>query len=94
MGLAVLGVLLGYLLGSIPSAFVVAHLARGADIRTLGTGNVGALNVYQHLGAAAGVAVLLADVAKGVIAVYLPLWMGAPDWARFASAMSVVVGHT
>ena len=91
--MAVLGIFLGYMLGSIPSAYILLRLGKGADIRTMGTGNVGALNVYQQLGVAAGVAVLIADVSKGVLAVFLPLWFGAPDWARYGSAITVVIGH-
>ena len=92
--LAVLSIFLGYLLGSIPSAYILVRLTRKADIRTLGTGNVGALNTYQQLGPAAGIAILIADVSKGMVAVFLPLWIGAPDWARYGSAIAAVVGHT
>ncbi len=92
--MAALGIFLGYLLGSVPPAYLLVRLVKGVDIRTMGTGNVGALNVYQHLGLWGGVAVLAADVSKGVVAVFLPLWLGAPDWARFASAFAVVAGHT
>ena len=92
--LAVLSIFLGYLLGSIPSAYILVRLTRKADIRTLGTGNMGALNTYQQLGPAAGIAILIADVSKGMVAVFLPLWIGAPDWARYGSAIAAVVGHT
>ena len=91
--MAGLGILLGYALGSIPSAYIVLRLTRGVDIRTVGTGNVGELNAYHQLGPAMAAAVLVADVSKGVIAVFLPLWLGAPDWARYGSTISVVVGH-
>ena len=92
--LGVLSIFLGYWLGSIPSAYILLRLTRGADIRTMGSGNVGALNAYQQSGPVVGVAVLLADVSKGVLAVFVPLWLGAPDWARYGSAVSVVAGHT
>ena len=92
-GLAVLGILLSYLLGSIPSAYILVRVVRGVDIRKLGTGNSGALNVYQHLGPKAGAVVLLADIAKGAVAVFLPGWLGAPEWARFGGAFAVVAGH-
>ena len=92
--LAALGIVLAYLLGSIPSAYLLLKLTKGQDIRTLGTGNVGALNMYQQMGLAAGVAVMLADVGKGVLAVHLPSLMGAPDGARYFSAIAVVAGHT
>ena len=92
--LAALGIVLAYLLGSIPSAYLLLKLVKGQDIRTLGTGNVGTLNLYQQMGAAAGVVVLLADVGKGVLAVHLPSMLGAPDWARYVIAFAVVAGHT
>ena len=92
--LAVLSIFLGYILGSIPSAYILVRLTRKTDIRTLGTGNVGALNAYQQMGPVAGIAILAADVSKGVVAVFLPLWIGAPDWARYGSAIAAVIGHT
>jgi glycerol-3-phosphate acyltransferase PlsY len=56
-----------YLLGSIPTGFLVAK-ARGVDIRTVGSGNIGATNVFRALGKRAGVFVLLVDVLKGYVA--------------------------
>ena len=94
VGLGILGITLGYSLGSVPSAYLAARAAGRADIRSVGTGNVGALNTYQEMGLAAGLAVLAADVAKGVVAVLLPDWLGAPDWASYGAAVAVVAGHT
>jgi glycerol-3-phosphate acyltransferase PlsY len=94
IGLAVVAILLGYLLGSIPSAYILLRLVKRIDIRTTGSGNVGALNTYQQLGPIGGTSVLVADVSKGVLAVFLPMWMGAPEWASYGSAVSVVAGHT
>lgn len=61
-------VLLSYLLGSIPTGFLVAK-AKGVDIRSVGSGNIGATNVFRILGKAAGIFVLTADAAKGALAV-------------------------
>ena len=91
MGLAALVIVLGYLLGSIPSAYIMLRVAGKGDIRDLGTGNVGTLNAFQQMGPAAGLGVLVADVAKGALAVLLPTWIGAPDWAQFGGAVMVVV---
>jgi glycerol-3-phosphate acyltransferase PlsY len=55
-----------YLLGSIPTGYVVAK-ARGIDIRTVGSGNIGATNVFRILGKPAGIFVLLVDAAKGFV---------------------------
>ena len=60
--------ILAYLLGSIPTGYLVA-LARGVDIRTVGSGNIGATNVLRTLGKPAGVFVLLIDALKGWLAV-------------------------
>ena len=62
--------LAAYLLGSIPTGFLVGK-ARGIDIRTVGSGNIGATNALRILGKPAGIAVLLADVLKGWLAVVL-----------------------
>jgi glycerol-3-phosphate acyltransferase PlsY len=56
-----------YLLGSIPTGFLVAK-AKGIDIRTVGSGNIGATNAMRVLGKPAGIFVLLMDCAKGFIA--------------------------
>lgn len=57
----------GYLLGSIPTGYLVAR-AKGVDIRTVGSGNMGATNVFRTLGKAAGIFVLLVDALKGWLA--------------------------
>src|SRR2546429_9704912 len=73
-------IVIGYLLGSIPTGFLVAK-ARGLDIRKLGSGNIGATNVFRFLGKPAGIFVLLMDALKGWIAVavvapYISSWIG------------------
>src|SRR5207302_9486334 len=64
----VLTLVIGYLLGSVPTGFLVAK-ARGLDIRMVGSGNIGATNVFRYLGKPAGIFVLLADALKGWLAV-------------------------
>ena len=59
--------LVAYLLGSIPTGYLVAK-ARGIDIRTVGSGNIGATNVFRILGRPAGIFVLLVDALKGFVA--------------------------
>ncbi|MFM8471546.1 MAG: glycerol-3-phosphate 1-O-acyltransferase PlsY [Limisphaerales bacterium] len=61
-------VLLSYLLGSIPTGFLVAK-AKGVDIRSVGSGNIGATNVFRILGKGPGIFVLTADAVKGALAV-------------------------
>jgi len=64
---------LAYLLGSIPTGYIVAR-AKGIDIRTVGSGNIGATNAFRVLGRAAGAFVLLADFLKGLVACWLVPW--------------------
>src|SRR5258705_4859531 len=66
-----------YLLGSIPTGFLVAK-ARGVDIRTVGSGNIGATNVFRFLGKPAGIFVLFADALKGWVAVFIAIKIMAP----------------
>jgi len=95
--------LLAYLLGSIPTGFLVGK-ARGIDIRSVGSGNIGATNVLRALGRAAGCTVLLADAFKGWLAVAaLPrlvfLLFGIPqdtpklEYYQIIGGFSVVLGH-
>jgi glycerol-3-phosphate acyltransferase PlsY len=92
----VLAIAASYLLGSVPSGYLAGRL-RGLDIRTHGSGNLGATNVVRVLGWGLGIAVLLADVAKGVAAAalipYLTAYAGS-DWLRVACGLSAVLGHT
>lgn len=66
--------LLAYLSGSIPTAYLAGRLLKGVDLRTVGSGNLGATNVYRNLGAVPAVVVLLLDAAKG----YLPVLLLPP----------------
>ena len=90
----VAGLALGaYLLGSIPTAYIVVLRAKQQDIRDLGSRNVGAMNAFQQVGAWAGLLVLLADAGKGAIAVLAPLWLGVPVWTVLLTSSLAVIGH-
>lgn len=67
----ILVILFGYLVGSIPTGFLVGKFTRKVDIRRLGSGNVGVTNVYRLLGSKAAIFVLLFDVGKGAGVIYL-----------------------
>jgi acyl phosphate:glycerol-3-phosphate acyltransferase len=76
----IVAIILGYLLGSIPSAYLVTRIATGKDIRTLGTGhtgvgNVGTRNVFVNVGKLPGVIVAICDILKGAGATYLAGWL-------------------
>ena len=82
-----------YLLGSIPSAYILVYLAKGIDIRQVGTGNVGALNTFQQVGPWGGLLVLAVDGGKGALASLAPQWAGLPEWTIFLTAPLVLAGH-
>ena len=97
----VLAAVAAYLLGSIPFGYL-AGLSRGIDIRTAGSGNIGATNVFRVFGKKLGMATLLLDVFKGIAAVaVIPMcvWYvlslgGAPPLAiEMLCAVCVLVGH-
>ncbi len=90
----IIAIVIGYLLGSIPPAYIAAHLAKGKDIRQMGGGNVGALNTFKEVGKGAGVAVLLADIAKGAAAVAIARWLlNVPQPFVLASGLAAIAGH-
>jgi acyl phosphate:glycerol-3-phosphate acyltransferase len=82
----------GYLIGSIPWGFIVPKLLRGVDIRTVGSGNLGAANVWRALGFKAGLAVALLDVGKGLAAALLGLWAGN-ELTGLLAGIAAMVGH-
>ena len=89
-----LAMAIAYLLGAIPFGYLLVKFKTGADIRSAGSGNIGATNVLRTTGRAAGIATLVLDIAKGYLAVWIasrltekdPLWMGA-------AALAVMAGH-
>ncbi|HXG75771.1 MAG TPA: glycerol-3-phosphate 1-O-acyltransferase PlsY [Gaiellaceae bacterium] len=87
--LAVLG---GYFLGALPFGYWLPLLLRGEDIRTRGSGNVGATNVFRLYGRRVGLAVALLDVGKGFAAALLGLWAGGALVGVLAGA-AAMAGH-
>ena len=92
-GLIVLALVIGYLLGSIPSAYLIARLVKGVDIRKVGGGNVGAVNVIREVGFLPGLGVFVADMAKGALAVLIAQWLGIHLYWVFAAGFLAVAGH-
>jgi acyl phosphate:glycerol-3-phosphate acyltransferase len=87
-----LAVLFAYLLGSLPFGYWVPRLVRGEDIRTRGSGNVGASNVFRVYGRSLGVPVALLDIAKGFAAAALGLWAGGALVGVLAAG-AAMIGH-
>ena len=86
--------ILCYNLGSIPTAFILAKKLKGVDIRTVGSGNVGASNAGRVLGKFGFITVLIIDTLKGFIPAFLLLrWYGETDYALIGG-IAVILGHT
>jgi glycerol-3-phosphate acyltransferase PlsY len=92
-GMIVLAIVIGYLLGSIPFAYIAGRLVKGVDIRKVGGGNMGALNTMREIGTAAGFTVLFADIAKGSLAVLVAQWLGLSLPWVFVVGLAAVAGH-
>jgi glycerol-3-phosphate acyltransferase PlsY len=93
---AALAVLAAYLCGSFPSAYLAGRAVLGVDLRTRGSGNLGATNVYREIGLLAAISVLALDALKGWIPVALmPGWFALPTsgwWPVLLGAVAVI-GH-
>ncbi len=89
----ILAVVIGYLLGSIPFAYIAGRLVKGVDIRQLGGGNMGTVNTLREIGTATGFIVLAADMAKGSVAVLVAQWLGVPLLWVFVVGLAAVAGH-
>jgi glycerol-3-phosphate acyltransferase PlsY len=91
----IVGVLISYLAGSIPSAYIAGKL-RGVDLRQHGSGNLGATNVVRVLGARTGAVVFIADLLKGFLPVYfLPRFTETlrPDLWALVFGVAAIAGH-
>lgn len=93
MAVIIIAILAAYLIGSIPTAYIVARMRKGIDIRQVGSRNVGAMNVFYKVGFAEGLLVLAVDISKGAGAVALARWLGVPFVVELVAAAAVVIGH-
>jgi glycerol-3-phosphate acyltransferase PlsY len=82
-----------YLIGSIPFAIIVARLKAGIDVRSIGSGHAGATNVMRAAGWGAGILVMLLDIGKGYLIMWLGLRFGATPWVWTVMAGLGVTGH-
>lgn len=91
--LAFLAIGVAYLLGSIPSAYIVGRWLKGLDIREAGDGRLGAAAIYRRVGIAGSIIVAIMDVGKGVAAVLIAQRLGLPLPVVLLAGLAVVVGH-
>ncbi|MFA5477596.1 MAG: glycerol-3-phosphate acyltransferase, partial [Bacteroidales bacterium] len=78
------GLITAFLIGSIPSAVWIGRIFYDIDVRTQGSGNAGATNTIRVLGAKAGIPVLLFDIFKGWLAVYLSVYFAPETMSELA----------
>jgi len=93
MLLGILSIIIGYLLGSIPTAYIVARMRKGIDIRTVGTGNMGGANVMREIGTREGIFVCLIDVAKGAGAILIAQALNISELWVFGAGFGALAGH-
>jgi glycerol-3-phosphate acyltransferase PlsY len=97
--LIIAAMVLSYLLGSIPTAYLVGRFNKKDDIREIGSKNMGAMNTFYSVGIVAGLIVLAVDIGKGTLAVFftekiLSLANQPPDLWMYISGVIVVLGHS
>lgn len=85
-------VIFAYLIGSITFGPMVAR-RKGVDLNKVGSGNIGATNTFRALGWKAGVLVLLLDVSKGILPVYIGYLLGFHGWQTVAIGTAAILGH-
>jgi len=90
---AAIAIITAYLLGSIPFAYIAGRLLKGIDIRQVGGGNMGAVNAAREIGLVPGLLVLVADIAKGALAILIALWLDVPLMLVFVAGFAAVAGH-
>ena len=84
---------LGYLLGSIPSGWLAGRWLKGIDLRELGSGSTGATNVLRQVGKGPALVVFLIDVGKGAAAVLIARAFGLGDWIQVLAGLTALAGH-
>jgi glycerol-3-phosphate acyltransferase PlsY len=93
MLIKILYIILGYLLGSIPFAYIIAKKTKNIDIYSMGSGNPGATNVFRVIGKTAGIFTFIADILKGFIPVYFATFVCDSLFYSFVVALVTVLGH-
>ena len=94
IALSAIAIILAYLIGSFPSAFIVARLSKGVDIRKVGSRNMGAMNTFYKVGFWWGMLVLLLDAGKGALAVAVGWQLTHIGYLQLAAGFVAVLGHS
>ncbi|MDK2836355.1 MAG: acyl phosphate:glycerol-3-phosphate acyltransferase [Thermosediminibacterales bacterium] len=86
-------IFLAYILGSIPSAYLVTKIFTGKDIREIGSGNMGAMNTFRNIGFIPGLITFCMDFGKGAFAANIALCLKTERWVLYAVILGLVLGH-
>ena len=95
----VIAIIVGYVFGSFPSAYLAGRLGKGIDIRDVGSRNMGAMNVFYQVGPVEATLVTLADLGKGIGAILLVRWLSGGDlfspfdFLTGLTATAAIIGH-
>ena len=95
----VIAIIIGYVFGSFPAAYLAGRLRKGIDIRDVGSRNMGAMNVFYQVGRVDATLVTLADLGKGVGAILLVRWLSGKglissfDLLTALTATAAIIGH-
>ncbi|MSQ09841.1 MAG: glycerol-3-phosphate 1-O-acyltransferase [Dehalococcoidia bacterium] len=82
-----------YLLGALPTGYLLGRISKGVDVRTYGSGSTGATNVMRVLGKTAAALVFVGDFGKGVLAVWAPAALGLGPLAQALAGLAMLLGH-
>jgi glycerol-3-phosphate acyltransferase PlsY len=86
-------IIISYLLGSIPTAYLAGRIVAGRDIRRMGDENAGAANAYRQLGPKAGIIVGIVDAAKGTLVIVIAQAVNMPQIIVLFAGLAAVIGH-
>jgi glycerol-3-phosphate acyltransferase PlsY len=93
IAVSVLAVIIAFLIGSSPTAYIVGRLRKGVDIRTVGSRNAGTMNVVYQVGFFWGLLVLFVDIVKGVLAVFVAVQLHSSPVVHLVAGLFAVLGH-
>ena len=91
--MGIFSLILGYLLGSLPSGWLAGRWLKNIDIRELGSGSTGATNVLRQVCKGPALVVFLIDVGKGAAAVLIARALGLSDWIQVLAGLTALAGH-
>jgi glycerol-3-phosphate acyltransferase PlsY len=93
MFIKVFFVAIAYLCGSIPFAYIIGRVTKKADLRNVGSKNIGATNVFRTAGVGAGIITAIADILKGLAPVYFATFIDSSIFYSIAVGSCAILGH-